>query len=169
MLKQYSKRNPECETILGSMSDLGSLGSYDSIILFGDSLNYLLGLDEVNQVIREAYRHLNDNGFFFFDMHTENRHQEFTQEYLEEGIVMGHPFQWTILSLPEHMINHHFAFYDETGHAQTISFNQKVFQYEDVMSLLTQMHWSIDVYSDFEAGHHEDKEKYLFVLRKGNS
>ncbi|KAF0226678.1 MAG: methyltransferase [Erysipelotrichaceae bacterium] len=169
MLKQYMKRNPECETILGSMSDLRLLGSYDSIILFGDSLNYLLGLDEVKQVISEALHHLNDKGFFFFDMHTENRHQEFIQEYLEEGIVLGHPFQWTILSLPDLVINHHFAFYDEVGHAQTLSFNQKVYPYEDMVELLESLNCKFDVYSDFELGHIKDKEKYLFVLRKETS
>lgn len=169
MLKQYAKRNPECETILGSMSDLRALGSYDSIILFGDSLNYLLSLDEVKQVISEALHHLNDKGFFFFDMHTENRHQEFIQEYLEEGIVMGHPFQWTILSLPDLLINHHFSFYDEVGHAQTLSFNQKVYPYEDMVELLESLNCKFDVVSDFEPGHIEDKEKYLFVLRKETS
>ncbi len=168
MLKQYSKRNPECETILGSMSDLSSLGVYDSIILFGDSLNYLLSFEEVKHMLSQALDHLSDKGFFFFDMHTENRVQEFNQEYLEEGIVLGHPFQWTILSLPDEMINHHFAFYDDFGHAQTLSFNQKVYSYENVVELLKTLNCTYEIYSDFEVGHLKDKEKYLFVVRKGN-
>ena len=168
MLKEFAKRNPECQTILGSLSDLSTLGCYDAIFLFGDSLNYLLSLEEVYSVISQSLSHLNKNGVFLFDMHTEHRYEEFKVEYLEEGIVLGHPFQWTILSLPDQLINHHFAFYDDKGHAQTISFDQKVYSLVSVIDILRELNTTIDVYSDFILGIHPDKEKYLFVVRKGS-
>lgn len=166
MLKQYHHANPDCETILGSLNDLSAIGSYDSIILFGDSLNYVLSLDEVKTLIQQVLEHLNPNGVFLFDMHTENRYTEFKEEYLEEGIVMNHPFQWTILSLEDQLINHHFAFYDNIGQVQTISFDQRVYPLENIISYLRLLNSSFDLYSDFNAGIHPDAEKYLFAVRK---
>jgi SAM-dependent methyltransferase len=166
MIKEYTKRNPECQTILGSMSDLNALGYFDVITLFGDSLNYVLDSDEVKSVLSQAVAHLNDNGVFLFDMHTENRLEEFKEEYLEEGIVCGHPFQWTILSMPDMIINHHFAFFDEKGIAETLTFDQRVYPIQFILDHLESLNTQVECYSDFVLGIHPDKEKYLFVVRR---
>ncbi len=166
MLIRYKKKNPDAQTILSSMSELDSLGSYDAILLFGDSLNYILDFDELKRIIRQALMHLNPEGVFFFDIHSENRYDEFLEEYCEEGIVLGHSFQWTILSLPDQIINHHFAFYDENGHAETISFNQKVYPLQDIISYLNQLEVDVDVFSDFNSGIHPEKEKYMFAVKR---
>jgi len=166
MLIEYKKRNPECKTILGSMSDLSALGYFDAILLFGDSLNYVLSTDELKSVLTQAVAHLDEQGVFLFDMHTENRIEEFKEEYLEEGIVCGHPFQWTILSMPDGIINHHFAFFDENGSAQTLSFDQRVYPLQLILDHLENLNTNVECYSDFIQGIHPDKEKYLFVVRK---
>jgi SAM-dependent methyltransferase len=166
MLVQFQKRNPGLKTILGSMTDLNQLGSYDAILLFGDSLNYLLTLEEVKKTLSEAISHLSEKGVFLFDMHTPDRYDEFKDEYCEEGLVLNHPFQWTIQSLPEMLINHHFAFYDEAGHAQTISFDQKVYPLEDITSILDELHVIYDLYSDFKPGIHPETEKTLIAVRR---
>jgi len=166
MLIQYAKRNPELKVIHQSMTDLSNLGLYDGIILFGDSLNYLLSLDEVDKTLSEAINHLNNEGVFLFDMHNESRYEEFKDEYIEEGVVLNHPFQWTIQSLPDQLINHHFAFFDDQGHAQTLSFNQRVYSLETILERLNKHRVKIDLYSDFEPGIQIDKEKTLFAVRR---
>jgi len=168
MLQQYAIKNPDCQTILGSMSDLSSLGAYDVIFLFGDSMNYILDFEEVKTVIQQVLHHLKPGGVFLFDIHTENRYEEFKEEYCEEGLVMNHPFQWTILSLPDQIINHHFAFYDALGHAETISFNQKVYPLNEILLYLESMNLQVDVYSDFILGIHPDKEKYHLAVRRSS-
>jgi len=166
MLDQYIKRNPGLKTILGSMTDLDQLSTYDAIILYGDSLNYLLTLEEVRKTLSEAIAHLTDRGVFLFDMHTPERYEEFKEEYCEEGVVLGHPFQWTIQSLPDQLINHHFAFYDEAGHAQTISFDQRVYALKDITSILDELNVIYDLYSDFVSGIHLGSEKTLIAVRR---
>ncbi len=166
MLVQYAKRNPELKVLQRSMTNLSNLGHYDGILLFGDSLNYLLSLDEVEETVNEAITHLSDQGVFLFDMHNESRYEEFKEEYIEEGVVLDHPFQWTIQSLPDHLINHHFAFFDRQGHAQTLSFNQRVYPLESILEILNKHQVSIDLYSDFEPGILPDKEKTLFAVRR---
>jgi len=110
MLDQFRKRNPGLKTFQGSMTDLSQLNTYDVIILFGDSLNYLLTLEDVRKTLSEAIMHLSDQGVMLFDMHTPERYEEFKEEYCEEGLVLNHPFQWTIQSLPDQLINHHFVY-----------------------------------------------------------
>lgn len=166
MLVQYNKRNPELKTLKRSMTDLSDLDHYDGILLFGDSLNYLLSLEEVEKALGEAITHLTEQGVFLFDMHNESRYEEFKEEYIEEGVVLDHPFQWTIQSLPDQLINHHFAFFDKQGHVQTLSFNQRVYPLETILELLNKHRVSIDLYSDFEQGILPDKEKTLFAIRR---
>lgn len=166
MLNQFVKRNPGSKTILGSMTDLSRLDRYEAIILFGDSLNYLLDLNDVKKTLYEAVSHLSEHGIFLLDMHTDQRYDEFKEEYLEEGVVLDHPFQWTILSLPDRLINHHFAFYDQQGHAQTISFDQRVYALDEITEILDELPVVYDVYSDFEPGIHPEAEKYLIAVRR---
>jgi len=166
MLKQYGLRNPKLKTFKRSMTDLSGLPNYDAIILFGDSLNYLLTLEEVKNALCEAISHLTPQGVFLFDMHTPLRYAEFKEEYIEEGIVLGYPFQWTIQSLPDQLINHHFAFYDGEGHAQTLSFDQRVYALEEIASILNMNSVVYTVCSDFEPGIDPTKEKYLFTVRR---
>jgi len=166
MLKQFRKRNPGLKTVLGSMSDLSGLAQYDAIVLFGDSLNYLLTIEEVKKTLCEAIDHLKMGGVFFFDMHTPARYTEFLEEYCEEGVVVDTPFQWTIQSLPDELINHHFAFYDQDGHAQTLSFDQRVYPLSEIQAILDEHHAHYQIWSDFEPGIDPTKEKYLFAVRR---
>jgi len=166
MLRQFQKRNPGLKTVLGSMTDLSGLKTYDAIILFGDSLNYLMALDAVEKTLCEAIDHLKPGGVFFFDMHTPARYAEFQEEYCEEGLVLDIPFQWTIQSLPEDVINHHFAFYDPEGHAETLSFDQRVYPLKEIQAILDRCHTTVTIWSDFEAGIDATKEKYLFAVRR---
>jgi hypothetical protein len=157
---------PCWNSIENAIRDLSHTSTYDAILLFGDSLNYLLTLDLVKKTLSEAVAHLSDHGVFLFDMHTPERYEEFKEEYCEEGLVLDHPFQWTIQSLPDQLINHHFAFYDESGHAQTISFDQRVYALKDITSILDDLPVVYDCYSDFVPGIHLGSEKTLIAVRR---
>lgn len=166
MLKRFNARNPGVLTILGSMEDLSKLPQYDIIFLFGDSLNYVLSEEGVKKTLSEAIKHLNPQGVFLFDLHTEDRYEEFKTEYIEEGIVLGKPFQWTIQSLPEGILNHHFAFFDEEGHAETLSFDQRVYSLSVITDILEEMQADYTVYNDTDVMQSASHEKYLVAVRR---
>ncbi|MGE6751981.1 class I SAM-dependent DNA methyltransferase [Rossellomorea sp. NPDC071047] len=52
------------------MSKLDSLGEYDLITIFCDSLNYLEDEKDVKNTFKSIYAHLNHDGLFLFDVHS---------------------------------------------------------------------------------------------------
>ncbi|MEI7668080.1 MAG: class I SAM-dependent methyltransferase, partial [Erysipelotrichaceae bacterium] len=111
MLKKAMIKNPECRFYHQSMLNLDNTKQYDAIILFGDSINYLLEEKDLDYLFKQVKQHLNPSGIFMFDMHSEKRLIEFKEEYIEEGIIQSMPYQWSILSLDDSLIHHHFTFY----------------------------------------------------------
>jgi len=64
------------------------------------------------------------------------------------------------------VINHHFAFYDPEGHAETLSFNQRVYPLKEIQAILDRCHTTVTIWSDFEPGIDPTREKYLFAVRR---
>ena len=85
-----------------------------AVVCYCDSLNYLTSLDQVAQFIQKAAALLKNSGVLLFDMHTQERLNEFAEEYIEEGMLGDTPYQWTILS-DEDRIYQHFAFWTPQG------------------------------------------------------
>ncbi|RBP02395.1 class I SAM-dependent methyltransferase [Rossellomorea aquimaris] len=52
------------------MSKLDSLGEYDLITIFCDSLNYLEDGKDVENTFKSVYAHLKQDGLFLFDVHS---------------------------------------------------------------------------------------------------
>ncbi|MGG4168764.1 class I SAM-dependent methyltransferase [Rossellomorea vietnamensis] len=52
------------------MSRLDSLGEYDIITIFCDSLNYLEDESDVENTFKKVYDHLTQEGLFLFDVHS---------------------------------------------------------------------------------------------------
>lgn len=52
------------------MSKLDSLGEYDLITIFCDSLNYLEDEKDVENTFKSVYAHLKNDGLFLFDVHS---------------------------------------------------------------------------------------------------
>ncbi|MBN8191034.1 class I SAM-dependent methyltransferase [Bacillus sp. NTK074B] len=52
------------------MSKLDSLGEYDIITIFCDSLNYLEDESDVEHTFKSVYAHLKQGGLFLFDVHS---------------------------------------------------------------------------------------------------
>ena len=166
MIRQFQQKNPGCLTHTRSMTDLSGLGQYDVIVCFGDSLNYIVQDDEVKQVFHEVYTHLKPGGVFLVDAHTEARLTEFETEYLEEGYLGSTPYQWSIQTLPDDLLDHHVVFYDAKGAAQRIQIVQRVYPLDQLKQWLKPFAWAITVSSDFVEGVQPSAEKYLLACRK---
>lgn len=107
---------------------------FDGVICLVDSLNYINTLADLKQVFIHVYNHLNDDGIFQFDYHQIARLKEFEEEYIEEGLVLGIPYQWTIVSENNQLLER-FVFWNEDG--QKIEHHiQTIFEYDELNSLL---------------------------------
>jgi len=167
MLNKAREKNPGFKFYHQSMLKLENTLKYDAIILFGDSLNYLLEETEIKQLFQQVLQHLKPKGLFLFDMHSEQRLIEFKEEYIEEGLIQSIPYQWTIMSLEDSMVHHHFAFYSKDSQFDEKTVIQRVYPCAMIKKLLNENGYEFEVYSDFNYQVRLDCEKYFFVARRG--
>ncbi|MGG3915578.1 class I SAM-dependent DNA methyltransferase [Rossellomorea vietnamensis] len=68
--EKASAQNVHIQLFQQDMSRLDSLGEYDIITIFCDSLNYLKDESDVESTFKGVYSHLKQDGLFLFDVHS---------------------------------------------------------------------------------------------------
>ncbi len=145
------------------MLELSDDKKFDNIICFCDSINYILEESDLQKVFSKVYSALNEEGVFMFDMHTEDRLEEFKEPFMEVGNVLGTDFQWTITSEAPY-IYHHFVFYEDS-HVQEHHV-QRVFTLETVIKHLEDLNFKLKLYTDFDQEGIHEGEKIFIVAQK---
>ncbi len=145
------------------MNDFNVKEKYDNIICFCDSINYLETDEQLYALFNSVYASLNDNGVFMFDMHTNDRLEEFKEPFIETGQLLGTDYQWSITT-DENKIYHHFVFYEDDMlqeyHTQT------VFDSSLVLKQLQDIGFNVKVYTDFVNDGITEGEKLFIVGEK---
>jgi len=73
LARQKAEQSPRKELLdfqVAGMSEFSLNRTYDLVTSNLDSLNHLLSEEEVRKTFSQAYRHLNERGIFYFDIHT---------------------------------------------------------------------------------------------------
>lgn len=161
MLSKLKQKYPYIKTKQLDMNDFKLDDKFDTIICFCDSINYL---SDYRLMFRNVYDSLVTGGIFMFDMHSEDRLEEFKEMFIEEGYILNVPYQWTIIS-NENMIHQHFAFYQEDGIIQE-QHVQYVFKPQEVIDELKKLNFKIKIYTDFDQEGIKTGEKIFFVGEK---
>lgn len=161
MLSKLKQKYPYIKTKQLDMNDFKLDDKFDTIICFCDSINYL---SDYRSMFRNVYDSLVTGGIFMFDMHSEDRLEEFKEMFIEEGYILNVPYQWTIIS-NENMIHQHFAFYQEDGIIQE-QHVQYVFKPQEVIDELKKLNFKIKIYTDFDQEGIKTGEKIFFVGEK---
>lgn len=149
----------------GDMRNLSNYASFDGIVCFCDSLNYLLKKEDLQQVFQEVYAHLKAKGVFLFDVHAYDRLSEFAEEYCESGHIKDVDYQWTILAEEEY-IYQTFLFYDDQQRPHMEQHIQRVYPPLELKAMLEEQHFQVTMYMDFDCEGIQTGEKYFFVCRK---
>ncbi len=160
-MKEVATNNFDGEYLILNMIDFDLHKKYDLILCVCDSINYLYE-EELEQMFKSVYKHLNDGGRFIFDMHNPKRLKEFDKEYIEEGQIDENVYyQWTINSDTfDRTVNEHFTFYTPEGMIQE-QHTQNVFEVDDVKNKLENVGLESEVVMDFI-----EDEKILFIGTK---
>ncbi len=161
MLSKLKQKYPYIKTKQLDMNDFKFDDKFDTIICFCDSINYL---SDYRLMFRNVYDSLVTGGIFMFDMHSQDRLEEFKEMFIEEGYILNVPYQWTIIS-NENMIHQHFAFYQEDGIIQE-QHVQYVFKPQEVIDELKKLNFKIKIYTDFDQEGIKTGEKIFFVGEK---
>lgn len=160
-MKEVATNNFDGEYLILNMIDFDLHKKYDLILCVCDSINYLYE-EELEQMFKSVYKHLNDGGRFIFDIHNPKRLKEFDEEYIEEGQIDENVYyQWTINSDTfDRTVNEHFTFYTPEGMIQE-QHTQNVFEVDDVKNKLENVGLESEVVMDFI-----EDEKILFIGTK---
>ena len=160
-MKEVATNNFDGEYLILNMIDFDLHKKYDLILCVCDSINYLYE-EELEQMFKSVYKHLNDGGRFIFDMHNPKRLKEFDEEYIEEGQIDENVYyQWTINSDTfDRTVNEHFTFYTPEGMIQE-QHTQNVFEVDDIKNKLENVGLKSEVVMDFI-----EDEKILFIGTK---
>lgn len=160
-MKEVATNNFDGEYLILNMIDFDLHKKYDLILCVCDSINYLYE-EELEQMFKSVYKHLNDGGRFIFDMHNPKRLKEFDEEYIEEGQIDENVYyQWTINSDTfDRTVNEHFTFYTPEGMIQE-QHTQNVFEPSVVKEKLESVGLESEVVMDFI-----EYEKILFIGTK---
>ena len=160
-MKEVATNNFDGEYLILNMIDFDLHKKYDLILCVCDSINYLYE-EELEQMFKSVYKHLNDGGRFIFDMHNPKRLKEFDEEYIEEGQIDENVYyQWTINSDTfDRTVNEHFTFYTPVGMIQE-QHTQNVFEPSVVKEKLESVGLESEVVMDFI-----EDEKILFIGTK---
>ncbi len=160
-MKEVATNNFDGEYLILNMIDFDLHKKYDLILCVCDSINYLYE-EELEQMFKSVYKHLNVGGRFIFDMHNPKRLEEFDEEYIEEGQIDEDVYyQWTINSDTfDRTVNEHFTFYTPEGMIQE-QHTQNVFEPSVVKEKLESVGLESEVVMDFI-----EDEKILFIGTK---
>ena len=137
--------------------------TFDAVLCYCDSINYLSDLEAVKSMFHSVRKHLNEKGVLIFDMHTPDRLEEFSEEFIEEGLIDDVPYQWTIMT-HEDQIHHHFAFWKDGLMLQEFHV-QRVFDLNDILDMLHAEGFETEVLVDFDQDQHAPGEKYFVIGR----
>ena len=158
-MKEVSRNNYDGEYLILNMIEYNLNRKFDLILCICDSINYLEP-NELDSFFKCAYEHLNDNGRLIFDMHSMARINEFKDQYIEEGIILDTPYQWTIMSDEyDNLINEHFTFYTKDAMIQE-HHTQNVFNVDFVKDKMNKL-FNTKIIEDFV-----EDEKLLVIGKK---
>ncbi|MCF0111629.1 MAG: class I SAM-dependent methyltransferase, partial [Erysipelotrichaceae bacterium] len=149
-----------------NMLDLEETDTYDAIICYCDSINYLQNRMQLQQVLCRVHKALKKDGLFLFDMHSTDRKEEFEEEYIEEGYLDDVAYQWTI-RYDEPYLYHCFTFYDKNGKMVQEQHQQIIYEPDETEADIANAGFEIvSVDTDFRFAGYQPGEKYFYVIKK---
>ena len=175
MLAIAHERQQEAEVYFpvfeGDMRDLSEYGRYDAMISFCDSLCYLPLKEDMEQTFREVYAHLNEAGYFLFDVFT-TEHIADLDGYAYHDEIPGIVFMWD--SFPgEHAdsIEHDLSFFieqeDGTYERQEELHKERTYPMQEYVEMLKVAGFStIEVSADFDQEVTGDNIRWFFKAQK---
>lgn len=67
---KFAKKGYNIPLFAQNMAELELDITFDAITIFCDSLNYVTSEEEVKETFKRVYQHLNNDGYFLFDVHS---------------------------------------------------------------------------------------------------
>lgn len=159
--------------VQGNMLDLSSVGTFDYVTCYSDSICYMDDEVDVGDVFVQVYQHLNEGGTFIFDVHSTYQTDEVFPGYSYHENAEDFAMVWdTYEDEAPHSVVHELTFFiqDEDGRFTRFDevHEERTYDLLTYDILLEQAGFNkVKVYADFE-----DKEptetsaRWFFVCEK---
>lgn len=157
-----------------NMAALDSLGEFDIIGIFCDSLNYLETEEDVKQTFSSVFTQLKQGGLFIFDVHSIYKMMQIFMNQTfalneEEISYIWHSYQGEHPNSVEHDLSF-FVLDEKTGkydRYDELHF-QRTFPADNYKTWLMDAGFDVlEMIGDFEDGHpKDDAERLFFISRK---
>jgi SAM-dependent methyltransferase len=109
MLRYAAKNVPEADFQLADVRYFElPQKTFDAAFSTSASLNHMMGLNELELVLRRIYHSLKPGGFFLFDLNHHDQMQKWWRDRVAEGEISG-DYAWSIRPM-YHPANHQGAF-----------------------------------------------------------
>lgn len=169
---EVAKENYESDQIQFKVMDMCEnpySNKFDTVLCYCDSLNYVIGIDNVRKVFEGAYNSLRNKGVFIFDSHALTRLKEFEEGYDESFIIDELEYSWHI-SIDRNYINQLLRVWDDSI-VPTYFFeehhHQEVYNPNELIEILEEIGFKVRVFTDFDIEGISDGEKQFYVCWKG--
>ncbi|AMY04647.1 class I SAM-dependent methyltransferase [Staphylococcus condimenti] len=172
MLVMASQKSDEVRWLEGDMSNFNLKEKFDVVTIFCDSLNYLNSYNAVVDTFKQVYNHLNEDGFFLFDVHTVYKMNTLfnNQSYIDETehVFLG----WDAIAGDEpNSVWHYMTFFEKQKDGSYRRFDeehyQKTYDENEYKNMLEQVGFqNITTFYDFDSNNHNPESDRLFFIVK---
>ncbi len=145
MIEIAQNRNLKAKFLVDDATTFTLNETFDLIICFMDTINYLTTSEQVENTFKQVDNHLKSHGRFLFDIHQEDNIENF-DDYQEIGYIDEVKYIWHSKQITERHVNHFFTFIDEDGqiderHEQMIEskayYKQKLEKYFKILTTIS--------------------------------
>lgn len=159
--------------IQGNMLDLSSVGKFDLVTCYSDSLCYMEDEVAVGDVFEQVYAHLNSGGTFIFDVHSTYQTDEIFPGYAYHENTENFAMVWdTYRDEASHSIVHELTFFIQDDDGRFARYDEvheeRTYDLLTYDILLEQAGFkTVKVYADFTDDiPKEDSKRWFFVAKK---
>jgi SAM-dependent methyltransferase len=155
------------------MTKMAGLQSFDFVVIFCDSLNYLESAEDVKKTFQNVYDTLSPDGLFMFDVHSTYKVNEIFMDQTFTSNDEDISYIWNCFpGENDHSVEHELSFFvkknveNEYERFEEIHY-QRTFPIEDYREWLVDIGFEvIEINADFDQGISEQSERIFFTTKK---
>lgn len=157
------------------MRELDSIGTFETAVIFCDSLNYLETEEDVKQTFQSVFNYLKDDGLFLFDVHSSYKINHIFLEQTFADAAEDISFIWNAFP-GEHRdsVEHELTFFVQSENGAYERFDelhhQRTFKPEDYADWLKEAGFHIEaITADFTNDAPSPQSERIFFKAKKSS
>ena len=167
---QARKKSLDILLWVGDIRNFAIKNPVDVVVCLYDSINYVMSLNEISEILRCTYNALNNNGLFIFDICTENNSIKYFHDFFDQN--SGPDYSYTRHSLYDKTNKIHSNLFKINFHNADVIFveehRQRIYYIKDLLDIINISPFDfISAFDDFSFKKASEKSiRVHFVLKK---